>query len=77
MPYGNFLEIEGQEESIKDFAIRLGLQWDQRIILNYLEIFDILKEILNLNFTDISFDNFDNVNVDLAAHLNLMRADKS
>lgn len=77
MPYGNFLEIEGQEESIKDFAIRLGLQWDQRIILNYLEIFDIIKEILNLNFTDISFDNFDNVNVDLAAHLNLMKADKS
>ena len=64
MPYGNFLEIEGSEESIKDFASQLGLPWNQRIILNYIEIFDILKENLNLNFTDISFDNFNKVNVD-------------
>ena len=75
MPYGDFLEIEGPEENIKDFASQLGLQWNQRIILNYIEIFDILKENLNLNFNDISFDNFDRVNVDLAIYLNLLTAD--
>ena len=75
MPYGDFLEIEGPEENIKDFASQLGLQWNQRIILNYIEIFDILKENLNLNFNDISFDNFDRVNVDLAIYLNLLTAE--
>ena len=75
MPYGDFLEIEGPEENIKDFASQLGLQWNQRIILNYIEIFDILKENLNLNFNDISFENFNRVNVDLATYLNLLRAE--
>jgi adenylate cyclase class 2 len=77
MPYGNFLEIEGPEENIKDFASQLGLQWNQRIILNYIEIFDTLKENLNLKFNDISFENFDGVNVDLAIYLNMLTADKS
>ena len=77
MPYGDFLEIEGREDDIKDFAVRLGLPWGKRILLNYLEIFEILKRKLNLDFTDVTFNNFKNTPLDLAAHLKLMEADRS
>lgn len=75
MPYGNFLEIEGHEKEIKDFASCLGLQWGQRILLNYLEIFDILRKKMNLNFADVTFDNFKNIKADLATYLDLLEAD--
>jgi adenylate cyclase, class 2 len=77
MPYGNFLEIEGREEDIKSFAIRLGLHWGKRILLNYLEIFDILKKKMDLDFNDVTFDNFKNRRLDLTAYLSLMEADSS
>jgi adenylate cyclase class 2 len=75
MPYGNFLEIEGREEDIKSFAIRLGLHWGKRILLNYLEIFDILKKKIDLDFTDVTFDNFKNTRLDPADYMSLMEAD--
>ena len=77
MPYGNFLEIEGREEDIKSYAIRLGLHWGKRILLNYLEIFDILKKEMDLDFNDVTFDNFKNRRLDLTAYLSLMEADSS
>jgi adenylate cyclase class 2 len=75
MPYGNFLEIEGREEDITNFASRLGLQWEKRILLNYLEIFGILREKLNLDFTDVTFDNFKNIRLDLSDYLSFIEAD--
>ncbi len=76
MPYGNFLEIEGPKQNIKNFAAQLGLQWDQRILLNYLHIFEILQNKLNLNFSDVTFDNFKYVEVDMVDYLNLLVAGK-
>jgi adenylate cyclase class 2 len=76
MPYGNFLEIEGQKQNIKTFAAQLGLQWDQRILLNYLHIFEILQNKLNLNFSDVTFDNFKYVEVDMVDYLDLLVAGK-
>ena len=76
MPYGNFLEIEGQKQNIKNFAAQLGLQWDQRILLNYLHIFEILQNKLNLNFSDVTFDNFKYVEVDMVDYLDLLVAGK-
>ncbi len=58
MPYGTFLEIEGQKSDIRRHASRLNLNWRNRIILNYLEIFEILKEKRKLDFQDLTFDNF-------------------
>ena len=72
MPFGNFLEIEGPEEDIQNFTVRLGLVWDQRILLNYLQIFEILKDKLHLEFSDVTFDNFKHVEVNLADWLDLM-----
>ncbi len=74
MPFGNFLEIEGQEGDIKRYASLLGLQWSSRILLNYLEIFDILRKVLNLNFRNVTFNNFKNIEVNIADYLNIMKA---
>jgi len=73
--YEDTYEIEGREEDIRSFAFRLGLQWGKRIILNYLEIFDILKKKMNLDFRDVTFDNFKNLRLDPTAYLSLMEAD--
>ena len=72
MPYGNFIEIEGPKEDIKQYAQRLGLQWDRRILINYLEVFNIIRKKLNLKFTDLTFDNFKDVEVNIAKYLDLM-----
>ena len=76
MPYGDFLEIEGQKNDIKNFATRLGLGWDQRILLNYLYIFEILQNKLDLDFSDVTFGNFKNIEVDLIDYLELLIAGK-
>jgi adenylate cyclase class 2 len=72
MPFGDFLEIEGQAEDIKKYASRLGLQWSKRILLNYLEIFEIMKEKNKLGFKNPTFDNFKNIKVDIADTLNII-----
>lgn len=64
LPFGNFLEIEGDRENIRDMAARLGLQWDRRILKNYLSIFDRLRKKIPLPFFDITFDNFKTVQLD-------------
>jgi adenylate cyclase class 2 len=74
MPYGDFLEIEGPKQEINNFAVQLGLQWNQRILLNYLHIFEILQNKLNLDFSDITFDNFKHIKVDLTDYLELLVA---
>jgi adenylate cyclase class 2 len=72
MPFGDFLEIEGPKKSIKELASRIGLKWHQRILLNYLAIFDIIGKELNLGFSDITFENFKNIRFNLAEHLGLL-----
>ncbi|MFO7839559.1 MAG: class IV adenylate cyclase [Desulfosalsimonadaceae bacterium] len=58
MPYGNFLELEGPEESIREVTGNLGLEWRDRIVANYLEIFEQIKTALGLSFSDVTFANF-------------------
>ncbi|MGD9300172.1 MAG: class IV adenylate cyclase [Desulfobacterales bacterium] len=74
MPYGNFLEIEGTQNDIRQFTQDLGLQWGKRILANYLEIFDILKEKFDLQFTDVTFDNFKDIDAQLHNYLHLIEA---
>lgn len=69
MPYGDFLEIEGLKEDIIKYSSLLGLDWEKRILLNYLELFDILKKSLDLPFSDITFENFKNIRSDFSAYL--------
>ena len=74
MPYGDFLEIEGQPQDIKNWIARLGLNWHRRILLNYLEIFEIIKKQLNLQIKDLTFKSFKNLNVDWSVILDKLEA---
>lgn len=74
MPYGDFLEIEGNREEILKYASLLGLDWEERILLNYLELFDILKKSLNLSFSDLTFENFKNVGTDFSKYFQDIKA---
>ena len=58
MPFGDFMEIEGGKKEIRNLAKEIGLRWDQRILQNYLKIFDIIRKRENLPFSDVTFDNF-------------------
>jgi adenylate cyclase class 2 len=74
MPYGDFLEIEGQKEEIIKYSSLLGLDWEKRILLNYIELFDILKKSLGLPFSDVTFENFKNIRIDFSGYLNEVKA---
>ena len=65
MPFGNFIEIEGSKEKIIELSSKFGLKWEKRILNNYLEMFEYLKNKLSLSFNDLSFKNFKSVNLDL------------
>lgn len=74
MPYGNFLEIEGPEKDIGYYASKFGLNWHKRILFNYLGIIEIIGKNLNLKFKDLTFSNFETVDVDALAFLDKLEA---
>lgn len=64
MPYGDFAEIEGpQPQSIQRASQTLGLNWERRILDSYTALFELLKARRNLDFRDLSFENFKNIYV--------------
>ena len=77
MPYGDFLEIEGQEKDIRYYASRFGLNWQKRILFNYLQIFEIIRKDQNLEFKDLTVSNFETVDVDAGAFLDRLEAGNS
>jgi adenylate cyclase class 2 len=77
MPYGTFLEIEGSENNIRTYAAGLGLSWHNRILLNYLEIFEIMRQQWSLKFTDLTFKNFESIRIDMAAFSGKLQAGNS
>jgi len=76
MPYGVFLEIEGEKSGIRNVANQLGLRWKERIVLNYLEIFEIIRRQEGLPFNDVTFDNFERTRtrVDIETYLPVLYA---
>jgi adenylate cyclase class 2 len=58
LPFGNFVEVEGEEEVIRVAADLLQLVCDERILEHYLALMSRLKEQHNLPFEDLTFDNF-------------------
>jgi adenylate cyclase class 2 len=75
LPFGDFIEIEGNRRQIKTAAERLGLPWQQRIKKNYLSIFEIIRQKARLSFKDVTFSNFKNLNVSIDEHLPLLLAE--
>lgn len=77
MPFGDFLEIEGTPTAIKSAASRLGLVWQQRILMNYLQMFDVIKEYFSLPFHDVTFNNFATVSFDFIPLIEKMQFKRS
>ena len=59
LPFGDFVELEGAEADIVAVAQQLGLDWEQRIVTNYLRLMGELKQFHRLDFDDITFANFE------------------
>jgi adenylate cyclase class 2 len=74
LPYGSFLEIEGNREAIVSAGERLGLPWAKRILLTYLDIFDRLRRRYRLPFADVTFERFHGLDADLTPLLPEMEA---
>lgn len=67
MPYGDFVEIEGPDApAIQAVALRLKLDWGQSLPETYISIFRRLKDLAGLKFNDLTFANFEGVEVDMA-----------
>ena len=59
MPYGDFIEIEGPSVSeIRDISSKMGLNWDKRILVSYTDLFEELRNRLDLRFRDLVFNEF-------------------
>lgn len=69
MPFGTFLEIEGEKADIVATAKALGLKWQQRILTNYLALFDVLRRKEKLEFQDVTFKNFTGHPVDITPYI--------
>lgn len=76
MPYGNFLEIEGETvEQIQSLAAKLHLNWDAAVPSSYTALFENLRRKMQLSFQDISFENFRDIQV-TPTDLNVRLADE-
>lgn len=69
LPFGHFVELEGQEAAIRRAAAQLNLGWERRIVDNYLSLMARLKERQGLDFEDLTFENFAGVGLSIAAVL--------
>lgn len=74
MPFGDFLEIEGRPDNIRQIAGELGFDWEKRILANYLAIFDRLKAVCSLSFNDVTFENFRDVKLNFGDFVSLFAA---
>ena len=64
LPYGNFVEIEGEDiAAIHNIADKLNLNWQAVISKSYSALFEITRQSLGLTFTDLTFANFENIKV--------------
>lgn len=66
MPYGNFIEIEGDPQAIDVVLERLSLSSGNCIAESYAELFDRVRESHKLPFRDLTFENFANIVIDSA-----------
>jgi len=63
MPFGPFVEVEGEADAIERVLAELGLQDAPRSTASYSDLFFRIKDQLDLNFRDLTFENFHNVTV--------------
>ena len=77
LPYGNFVEIEGEPVSaIQRVAEEMALDWSTAIPASYSVLFERVQKTLKLDFSDLTFANFEGIRV-AAEHLQVQPADES
>jgi len=70
VPFGTFMEIEAPREVIRRLAPALGVDFNTRLVASYGAIFDAVRHTYNLAVTDMTFDAFQSLTIDLhACHL--------
>lgn len=70
VPFGTFMEIEAPREVIRSMATALGLDFEARLVSGYGKIFDAVRSTYNLAVTDMTFEAFRSLDIDLrACHL--------
>jgi adenylate cyclase class 2 len=67
MPYGNFVEVEGEPASIEAAIVALELVNCHRFNASYAQLFAYVCANLGLSFTDLTFENFAGLTVPLEA----------
>jgi adenylate cyclase class 2 len=67
VPFGTFMEIEGPQEVIRAIVTALGLDFGARLVSSYVEIFDTVCTTYKLPATDITFEAFRSLAIDLRA----------
>jgi len=64
LPYGNFVEIEGEDSvTIQEVANKLNLNIQAAISESYSSLFERVCRKLRLTFTDLTFANFNGITV--------------
>src|SRR5262249_15724808 len=67
VPFGTFMEIEGPQEAIRATVTALGLAFDARLVSSYVDIFDTVCTTYKLPVTDITFEAFRSLAIDIRA----------
>lgn len=67
LPYGNFVEIEGEEHDISTVINALGLHDAPSLSKGYATLFEYVRHNLGLKFNDLTFENFAGISVPLSA----------
>jgi len=74
MPYGNFVEIEGEFNDLKPLSQILHFNWDAAIPASYHSLFDRVSISQNLAFRDLTFEKFKDIKI-VPADLGVVPAD--
>ena len=74
MPYGNFVEIEGEFNDLKPLSQILHFNWDAAIPASYHSLFDRVSISQNLAFRDLTFEKFKGLKI-VPANLGVVPAD--
>lgn len=63
LPFGNFVEVEGEDSKIGEVIELLKLGSYQRYLISYSTLFSIATERMGLTFQDLTFANFEGITV--------------
>jgi adenylate cyclase class 2 len=74
LPYGHFVEIEGEREALEPLAAQLGLSWPCAIPRSYHALFEHVRAVRSLAVSDLTFQSFADFRVE-PADLGVVPAD--